>query len=92
MLKIKTTKRFEKDLKLIKKRGYNLQLLNKVLKELVAENKLNSKYQDHALVGNMKGFRECHISPDWLLIYSINKEHLILVLSRTGSHSDLLNM
>lgn len=73
MLKIKTTKRFEKDLKLIKKRGYNLQLLNKVLKELVAENKLNSKYHDHALVGNMKGFRECHISPDWLLIYSINK-------------------
>lgn len=64
MLKIKTTKRFEKDLKLIKKRGYNLQLLNKVLKELVAENKLNSKYHDHALVGNMKGFRECHISPD----------------------------
>lgn len=73
MLKIKTTKRFEKDLKLIKKRGYNLQLLNKVLKELVAENKLNPKYHEHALVGNMKGFRECHISPDWLLIYSINK-------------------
>lgn len=92
MLKIKTTTRFEKDLKRIKKRGYNLLLLNRVIKDLAAENKLDSKYHDHALVGNLKGFRECHISPDWLLIYSVDKNHLILVLSRTGSHSDLLNM
>lgn len=90
MLKIEYGAAFKKDFKKIKKRGYNLTYLEKVLKLLVELKPLPNKYKDHALLGNYKGFRECHIQPDWLLIYRIDEGVLTLTLTRTGSHSDLL--
>ncbi|WP_311496889.1 type II toxin-antitoxin system YafQ family toxin [uncultured Mobiluncus sp.] len=92
MLKLKTTAQFRKDYKRIKKRGYNLSLLQDVLETLCEEKSLDAKYKDHALMGAYKGFRECHVQPDWLLIYTIDKDKLILVAARTGSHADLFNM
>lgn len=89
MLQIVTTSQFRKDLKRAKKRGLNLQKLEKILNSLQREETLDDKYRDHALVGNYVGFRECHIEPDWLLIYAIDKGQLILTAARTGSHSDL---
>lgn len=89
MLEITTTKVFEKDYKLLKKRGYNLNLLKEVIELIANEKELPSKYRNHRLVGNYSGFMECHIRPDWLLIYKIEKSKLILTLSRTGTHSDL---
>ncbi len=85
---VQTTK-FKKDLKLAKKRGYNLSLLSEVV-DLLAEGKsLPEKNKDHTLIGNYVGCRECHITPDWLLIYEISNDELILYLTRTGTHSDL---
>lgn len=75
----------------MKKQGKDLSLLEYVIDELLAERILNEKYQDHALTGNYVGFRECHILSDWLLIYTVNEEELVLTASRTGSHSDLFN-
>ncbi len=89
MLTLKTTAQFRKDYKLLKKRGYNLNLLEEVLQSLLEEKLLAEKLRDHALTGNYSGFRECHISPDWLLIYQINSGLLLLIASRTGTHSDL---
>ncbi|MCW3490475.1 type II toxin-antitoxin system YafQ family toxin [Dethiobacter alkaliphilus] len=89
MLTLKTTTQFRKDYKLMKKRGYNMGLLQEVLETLLEEKPLAEKHRDHALVGKYSGFRECHILPDWLLIYQIDNETLILVASRTGTHSDL---
>lgn len=89
MLEITTTKAFDKDYKLLKKRGYNLNLLKEVVELLANEKELPEKYKNHQLVGNYIGFMECHIRPDWLLIYKIEKNKLILTLSRTGTHSDL---
>jgi mRNA interferase YafQ len=89
MLTLKTTTQFRKDYKLMKKRGYNMGLLQEVLQTLLKEKPLAEKHRDHALVGNYTGFRECHILPDWLLIYQIDGETLLLVASRTGTHSDL---
>lgn len=87
--KLKPTNKFKQDLKIAEKRGYNLQLLKDVLEILVAGKKLPAKYKDHNLQGNYKGCRECHITPDWLLIYEISEAQLILYLTRTGTHSDL---
>ena len=92
MLKIQVSTKFRKDVKRIKKRGYNLSLLQDTLDKLCAKELLAPKYKDHALTGLYKGFRECHIQPDWLLIYAIDEDKLILVASRTGSHSDLFDM
>lgn len=83
------TSMFKKDLKLAKKRGYDLSLLNKVVDTLAMGKPLAEKYKDHNLVGNFTGCRECHITPDWLLIYEISNSELILYLTRTGTHSDL---
>ena len=80
---------FKKDLKLIVKRGYKLEKLNKVVDKLASNIKLENKYRDHSLTGNYTGFRECHVEPDWLLVYRIDGHELILFLSRTGTHSDL---
>lgn len=91
MLRLKTTTKFKKDYKRMKKQGKDLSLLEYVIDELLAERILNEKYQDHALTGNYVGFRECHILSDWLLIYTVNEEELVLTASRTGSHSDLFN-
>ena len=89
MLKIIPTGKFKKDLKLAKKRGYKLELLQNVILKLSMEEKLDVKYRDHNLEGDYKGCRECHIAPDWLLIYKKVDEELLLVLTRTGTHSDL---
>lgn len=89
MLTLVATNQFRKDLKRIKKRGLSLSKLETVLETLLKEKTLDQRYRDHALVGNYIGFRECHIEPDWLLVYAIDKGQLILTASRTGSHSDL---
>ena len=83
------TSMFKKDLKSAKKRGYDLSLLNSVVDTLATGQPLAEKYKDHILIGNYKGCRECHITPDWLLIYEISENELILYLTRTGTHSDL---
>lgn len=83
------TSMFKKDLKLAQKRGYDLSLLSRVVDTLAAGQPLAEKYKDHSLIGNYKGCRECHITPDWLLIYEISDNELILYLTRTGTHSDL---
>ena len=82
---IKLTTRFKKDLKVLKKRGKDLQVLGEVIDTLANGELLPIKNQDHSL----NGYRECHIYPDWLLIYKIEASILALVLVRTGSHSDL---
>ena len=87
--KIKTTKRFEKDLKIMVKRGYKIELLKEVIDKLANGIELEAKYKNHNLVGNWNGYKECHITPDWLLIYLIEDDVLVLTLTRTGSHSDL---
>ena len=92
MMEIKTTSKFKKDLKQAKKKGLNIALLQKVVDDLAAGKKLDERHHDHALVGEWVSFRECHIQPDWLLIYRADKDTLILTASRTGSHSDLLNI
>ena len=89
MLDLVTTTQFRKDLKKLRKRGADMQKLDDVLQMLSAEKQLPERYRDHALVGDYIGFRECHIMPDWLLVYAIDKGKLILTASRTGSHSDL---
>jgi mRNA interferase YafQ len=89
MLKIRYSSRFKKDFKTIVKRGYNVKLLEEVLNILVQEKPLPQKYFDHPLSGDYSGHRECHITPDWLLIYKIEKDILTLSLTRTGTHSDL---
>ena len=87
--KIVMSSRFTKDLKLIARRGYDLNKIKFVISELANGNKLDSKYKDHQLTGDYSGKRECHILPDWLLIYEIKNDELLLYLVRTGSHSDL---
>jgi mRNA interferase YafQ len=89
MMEIKTTSKFRKDLKQAKKKGLNMALLQKVVDDLAAGKKLDERLHDHPLVGKWASFRECHIQPDWLLIYNISGDTLILTLVRTGSHSDL---
>jgi len=89
MLDIFLSSKFKKDFKLVKKRNYNAEELEAVVNILREEKTLPAKYKDHALHGDYEGFRECHILPDWLLIYQIKQDKLILFLVRTGSHSDL---
>lgn len=89
MLFLKTTTKFNKDLKLMKKRGYNIKKLEKIVNKLLNQEILEEKYKDHKLIGDYEGCRECHIEPDWLLIYYIENDILTLTLSRTGTHSDL---
>ena len=89
MLKIKVHNRFKKDLKLMAKRGHDEEKLWQVVELLANETPLPPKNRDHALTGNYTGCRECHIEPDWLLVYEVQNEELVLILIRTGSHSDL---
>lgn len=89
MYAVKPTTRFEKDVKLAAKRGYKIDLLTAVIKTLAAGETLAESYKDHPLKGKYSGCRECHITPDWLLIYEIANDELILYLTRTGTHSDL---
>ncbi|MFQ7186963.1 MAG: type II toxin-antitoxin system YafQ family toxin [Lachnospira eligens] len=87
MLKIKDSGQFKKDYKKCVKRGLDMNLLKAIVKTLAIPEPLDIKNKDHNLTGNYAGFRECHIMPDWLLIYRYNEEYLELV--RTGTHSDL---
>ncbi len=89
MLKIVASNQFKKDLKLAGKRGKDLSKLRIVVTVLSLQEQLDDKYRDHALVGEFQGFRECHIEPDWLLVYRVNGDELELFLFRTGTHSDL---
>ena len=89
MTTLKTTAQFRKDYKLAKKRGLNLALLEDVIQTLLEEKPLDPKYRDHELTGNYAGFRECHIQPDWLLIYEVDSDLPMLTAARTGTHSDL---
>ena len=89
MLTIKYETTFKKDYKRIVKRGYDIRLFETVIDILANEKPLPPKYKDHDLTGSFTGFRECHITPDWLLIYQVDGQELILYLTRTGSHSDL---
>lgn len=86
---VKSTTRFRKDLKLAKKRGLVLDNLFDVVEKLAKDEPLPEKNHDHQLCGDYEGYRECHISPDWLLIYEKDVEIRIISLYRTGSHSDL---
>lgn len=89
MLHIEPTSRYRKDRKLMKKQGRDLSLLDDIIKKLQKREPLHAKHRDHQLTGNYAKFRECHITPDWLLMYVVDNDRLILVLSRTGTHSEL---
>ena len=89
MLNVKASSRFKRDLRLAARRGYNLELLQEIVTTLADEKLLPEKCCDHELTGDYAGCRECHIAPDWLLVYQILKQNLVLYLMRTGSHSDL---
>ena len=83
------TSKFKKDYKHAIKKGLNIELLDNAIRLLAENGNLSEFYHDHALKNNWNGFRECHIEPDWLLVYAIRDDVLILTLARTGSHSDL---
>lgn len=87
--RLKKTKRFDKDVELAKRRGKNLDKLFDLIGKLAEGKELEPRYKDHSLSGEYQGCRECHIEPDWLLVYEIFDDCLILVLNRTGTHSDL---
>lgn len=89
MLDIKTTHQFMKDLKVAKKRGLDISKLNEVVRLIAMQEPLPAKNKDHKLSGEYSGCKECHIQPDWLLIYKVKDTVNILNLVRTGSHSDL---
>ena len=86
------TGKFKKGLKLAKKRGLDIKLLEDIVDKLQKGIPLEEKYRDHELKGKFKGFRECHIQPDWLLMYLIEDDVLVLTLVDTGTHSDMFKM
>lgn len=86
---VKYTTAFKRDYKLAMRRGMRIELLEKVVELLAMEKPLPEKCRDHVLTGNWEGHRECHIQPDWLLVYRIEEDVLVLTLARTGTHSDL---
>lgn len=88
---VRPTTRFRKDLKLMVKRGLDPAQLSEVIKLLARGERLPEKYSDHALRGEYQGCRECHIQPDWLLVYEQDDKDLYLYLIRTGTHSDLFS-
>ena len=89
MLDVRFGAQFKKDLKLAKKRHLDIDLLKTIVNRLRAGELLDENQRDHDLSGNHKGYRECHIQPDWLLVYQIKQDILTLVLARTGTHSDI---
>ncbi len=92
MYRLKFTAYYKRDYKRIVKRGLDISLLEEVIEELRKGNVLEKKYHDHALKGKYAGFKECHIKPNWLLVYLIDDDILTLTLSRTGSHNDIFDM
>ena len=89
LYEVKQTVQFKRDYRLAKKRGQNLKLLHEIILMLADGKPLPEKNRDHPLAGNWKGFRECHITPDWLLVYKLEDDILVLTLTRIGTHSDL---
>ena len=89
MFELELTRQYLKDLKLVRKRGLDERKLNEVILKLISGEELPKKNRDHSFSGDYEGFRECHISPDWLLIYSREVTVKIITLVRTGTHSDL---
>ena len=89
MYKLYYTNRMKRDVKRILKRGKDINKLNKVLNLLIQNGSLPKEYLDHQLTGNLKDFRECHIENDWLLMYQIIEDELIITATSTGSHSDI---
>lgn len=89
--RLKFTTAYKKSYKRAKKRGLSISLLDDVVDELRQGHKLDAKYRDHELHGNWAGFRECHIQPDWLLVYLIEDDVLTLTLAETGTHSDIFD-
>jgi len=87
MKTIRRTSQFKQDVRRMQRRGKDLEKLKRVLETLMKEEELTERYRDHVLVGQYKGTRECHIEPDWLLIYELAESEIVLI--RTGSHSDL---
>lgn len=83
------TNQFKKDYKMAMKRHLKIEFLDDIIRKLSNGEELSKKNSDHALTGNWIGYRECHIQPDWLLVYRIENDLLVLTLSRTGTHSDL---
>lgn len=88
-MRLQQTKRFSKDLKRAVKRGKDLRKIKMIVSSLAKSEPLHPKHRDHSLIGDWKGSRECHIEPDWLLIYTIEVDEDLLRLERTGTHSDL---
>ena len=86
---VKFTNQFKKDLKLAKKQGKDIERLYAVIEKLADDEPLEQKYRDHDLNGNYKGCPECHVEPDWLLVYEVMDDVLVLMLYRVGSHSTL---
>ena len=89
LLELKRTTQFKKDLRRMSNRGMNMGLLDEVIILLRGRKPLPVKYNDHPLTGNWSGYRDCHIQPDWLLIYRIDNNALILTATRTGIHSEI---
>ena len=89
MLTVEYSNRFKKDYKRMKKRGKDISKLTQTMKWLEDETPLPARFHDHPLIGNWSGARECHIEPDWLLIYSLTENDTNVRMERTGSHSDL---
>ena len=87
MLRILEVNSFKRDMKRLKRGNFDISKLGEITLKLSKNEKLDVRYSDHALIGNWKGYRECHIAPDWLLIYRIKDDELLL--ARTGSHSEL---
>ncbi len=87
--RIEVSSKFKRDYKLIQKRGYDVTRLKKAVELLANGEKLPESYKDHPLKGDYHNYRECHIAPDWLLIYRIEENVLVLALVGTGTHSDL---
>jgi mRNA interferase YafQ len=83
------TRQFERDLRRMRRRGKSLQHLKELMSRLIAGRLLDERHRDHVLIGNYRGRRECHIEPDWLLIYKLEKDKIIF--ERTGTHTDLFD-
>lgn len=86
---VKFTTKFKKDIKLAKRQGRNTDKLLRIIEQLANGEPLEAKYRDHDLSGDYQGWRECHIEPDWLLVYKLLDDVLVLLLNRIGSHSEL---
>lgn len=91
MLSLVISTKFRRDYRRIKKRGYDTRKIAEVIKMLLAKKTLPARMKDHALTGDYQGYRECHILPDWLLIYTVDNDELVLIAFRTGTHADLFD-